>query len=191
MEADPIPADLAGLCTARSRLCPKKGACRTGRIWPHPRLYPMGEGQPMAMLSPEQKAAKRGQRTEACCGGKPRPEHGSPPPRPHCPLQDCPTEMVPPLPRHGSGRAHRLGNRHPQGSSCRCRGRSVPAPHAHGARAVHAWERSAAAQPSPGLRSPLSILPAPGTVPSDREGGQPSSPIALAGHPSLEAIREL
>ena len=53
---------------------------------------------------------------------------------------------------------------------------------------IHTGERSAAAQPTPGLRSPLSILPAPGTVPSDREGGQPSSPIALAGHPSFLAV---
>lgn len=42
MEVDPIPADLVALCTAGSRLCPKKGARRTGKIWPHPRLYRRG-----------------------------------------------------------------------------------------------------------------------------------------------------
>lgn len=168
---------------ADRRLCLKKRAHRAERFRPYPRLYPMGEGPALGSgQPPKENAAKRGQRTEACCGRKPRPEHGSPPARPHCPLRACRPEMVPPLPWHGSGRAHGLGNRHPQGSACRCCGRSVPAPHAHGARAVHARERSAAAQP---------ILPAPGTVPSDREGGQPSSPIALAGHPSLVATREL
>jgi len=43
---------------------------------------------------------------------------------------------------------------------------------------------------TPGLCSPLSVLLAHGMVPSDREDGQPSSPVTLAGHPFLLAVRE-